>query len=72
MNWTFSRLRHRRQGLFGTFSDSKSLSFYPSRWRSICTFFHAFNQIADISADRNSSFHEPLSTEVQLKDDITS
>lgn len=35
-------------------------------------FFHAFKQTADVSADRHSSFREPLSTEVWLKDDITS
>lgn len=72
MNWTFSRLSSREDKDFLAHSVTVNLCLLSLQVEGYLCLFHAFNQIADVSADRHSSFTEPLSTEVWLKDDITS
>lgn len=72
MNWTFSILSSTEDKDFLAHSVTVNLCLILPGGEVFALFFHAFNQTADVSADRHSSFHEPFLTEVWLKDDITS
>lgn len=72
MDRTFSRLSGTQDKDFLAHLVTVNFCLLSFQVEKYLRLFHAFNQIADVSADRHSSFHEPLSTEVWLKDDITS